>query len=47
MVTLTGVNYQQITKLVKAGVLPAIKPGGFGRAYFRKEDVEKVFQIKL
>lgn len=44
--SLTGVNYQQINKLVKAGVLPVVKPGGL-RAYYRKEDIERIFQIKL
>ena len=44
--SITGVGLKQIDKLVKAGVLPVFKPAGF-RAYYRKEDVERVFQIKL
>jgi len=49
VVEITGVNPQQITKMVKAGVLPIINPGGSKefRGYYRKEDIERVFQIKL
>ena len=46
VVRLTGIGYPQLYKLVKAGVLPAIKPGGL-HMYFKKEDIEKTFQIKL
>lgn len=46
---LTGVNCQQLDKLVKAGALKIIQPAGLKgmRGYFRKEDIERIFQIKL
>jgi predicted site-specific integrase-resolvase len=42
-----GITKQQLTKFVKAEVLPVVKIGGKGRAYYRPEDIERVFGVKL
>lgn len=47
VVKITGIPYGQIDRLLKAEVLPSVKVGGKGRRLYRREDVERVFQIKL
>lgn len=42
-----GVSRGYADKLVRLGVIPVIRPGGRGKALYRKEDIERVFQVKL
>jgi DNA-binding transcriptional MerR regulator len=43
----TGLHVTYIAKLVKSGMLPVVRLIKGGRAFYRKEDIERIFQIKL
>lgn len=47
VVKATGFHPTYIAKLVKNGSLQVVKPVKGGRAFYRKEDIEKILQIKL
>lgn len=46
LVKLLDVPYGQIDRWLIAGILPTVKIGK-GRNFYRPEDVERVFKIKL
>jgi hypothetical protein len=43
----TGLPYRHIDRLLKAEVLKGLRPGGRGRRLYPREEVERVFQIKV
>ncbi len=47
IVELVGTNYSYINKLIDTGTLEEIRPIKSGRAFFRRDDIERIFKIKL
>jgi hypothetical protein len=42
-----GLPYGQVDRLLRAGVLKGQKVAGRGRNHYHKDEIERVFQVKL
>lgn len=47
LVKVTGLHPSYIAKLVKTGMLPVVRVIKGGRAFYRRDDIERIFKIKL